>query len=92
MPKSEKDKGVQIDLLLDREDGVISIVEIKYSQEPFRITKTYATELGDKIDIFKEQLKINKEIFLVMLTTSGLLPNIYSDQLVKNEVILEDFF
>lgn len=89
-PKSKEDKGTQIDLLLDRDDGIISIVEIKYSQNLFRITKQYATELGDKIDIFREQLGIKKEIYLAMLTTAGLLPNNYVDQLVKNEVTLHD--
>lgn len=91
MPKAKEEKGAQIDLILDRDDGIISIVEIKYSQNLFRITKQYATELGDKIDIFREQLKIKKEIFLAMITTSGLLQNNYSDQLVKGEIILKDF-
>jgi uncharacterized protein len=90
LPKSKQDKGTQIDLLLDRDDGVISIVEIKYSQGLFRITKQYATALGDKIDIFREQLGTKKEIYLAMLTTAGLLPNDYADQLVKNAITLED--
>lgn len=88
--KSKEDKGTQIDLLLDRDDGLISIVEIKYSHEPFRITKTYSTELWDKVDIFRDQLSIKKDTYLVMLTTSGVLPNVYSEQLVKNEVTLKD--
>jgi AAA+ ATPase superfamily predicted ATPase len=88
--KSKEDRGAQIDLLLDRDDGVISIFEIKYSQTPFRITKQYATELGDKIDIFKEQLGIKKEVFLAMITLAGLFQNEYVDQLVTNELTLED--
>ena len=89
-PKVKQEKGVQIDLLLDRDDGVINIFEIKYSDSPYRITKQYATELGDKIDIFREQLNIKKDIFLIMITISGLVRNSYSDQLVANEITLED--
>ena len=89
-PKNKEEKGTQIDLLLDRDDGVINIVEVKYSQNPYRITKQYATQLGDKIDIFQEQLNIKKDLFLTMITVSGLLPNEYVDQLVTNELTLED--
>lgn len=90
VPKTKEEKGAQIDLLLDRDDGIITIIEIKYSQSPFRITKQYANELGDKMDIFRDRLGIKKEIYLAMITVSGLLPNAYADQLVKNELTLED--
>lgn len=83
-------KGAQIDLLMDRDDGIITVFEIKLSHTPYRITKQYATELGDKIDIFKEQLKIKKEIHLAMITVAGLVQNDYVDQLVKNELTLDD--
>lgn len=91
-PKAKNEKGVQIDLLLDRDDGVINLIEIKHSQHPFRITKQYATDLGDKVDVFREKLNIKKQIYLTMITTSGLLPNVYVDELVSNQLTLEDFF
>ena len=89
--KSTKEKGSQIDLLLDCDDDIINIIEIKYSKKPFRITKQYATQLGDKIDIFSEQLKIKKDIYLTMITVVGLLPNVYVDELVTDELTLEEF-
>ena len=89
--KSTKEKGSQIDLLLDCDDDVINIVEIKYSKKPFRITKQYATQLGDKIDIFSEQLKIKKDIYLTLITVVGLLPNTYVDEIVTDELTLEEF-
>ena len=39
--KSEKDRGAQIDLLFDRQDDAITLCEIKYSDDPFVITKEY---------------------------------------------------
>ena len=90
IPKTKGQKGTQIDLLLDRDDGVITIFEIKYSQSPYRITKQYATELGDKIDIFREQLGIKKEIHLAIISSCGLVQNEYVEQLVTNELTLED--
>ena len=88
--KSKKEKGAQIDLLLDCDDDMINIIEIKYSKKLFRITKQYATQLGDKIDIFQEQLKIKKDIYLTMFTVEGLLPNTYVDELISNELTLND--
>ncbi len=90
--KDSKDHGTQIDLLVDRDDGVINIIEIKYSKHPFRITKQYATILGNKIDIFREKTNCKKQIFLTIITVSGLLKNTYSDELVANQITLEDFF
>ena len=40
----KQEKGVQIDLIIDRDDGVINICEIKYSDKRYHITKQYANE------------------------------------------------
>lgn len=90
IPKSKKEKGVQIDLLLDCDDGVINVIEIKYGKKPFRITKQYATQLCDKVDVFEEQLKVKKDIYLTFITVAGLLENAYVDELVSNELTLEE--
>lgn len=90
VPKSKTEKGVQIDLLLDRDDGVVNVIEIKYSERPFRITKQYASQLGDKLDIFGEKLKLKKDLHLTMITTSGLLYNEYADELVTSDITLDD--
>ncbi|GAG65298.1 unnamed protein product [marine sediment metagenome] len=89
-PKSDNETGVQIDLLLDRDDGIINIIEIKLANKPYRITKQYASSLGDKIDVFKEHLSTDKTIFLTLVTLHGILPNKYSDQLVDNDVTFDD--
>ena len=41
-PNKTWPKGAQIDLLLDRPDNTINLIEIKFSNEPFTITKSYA--------------------------------------------------
>lgn len=91
IPKTKNEKGTQIDLLLDCDDGIINIFEIKYSKTPFRITKQYATQLGDKLDIFSEHFKTTKDLYLTMITVAGLTSNFYVDELVRNELTLDDF-
>jgi hypothetical protein len=64
--------GAQVDLLLDRADLTISLIEIKFSQGPFTITKSYAQELRQKVEVFKQVTGTKKNVFLTFLTTHGL--------------------
>jgi len=91
-PRTKKDKGAQIDLLFDRDDGVITLCEIKYNQKPFEIDKKYAAELQKKVEIFKEKTKTQKQIFISMVTAGGLKKNRYSEGMITGKVILEDLF
>lgn len=85
-------KGAQIDLLFDRNDDVITICEIKYTTEPFAITKDYAQNIKNKIAIFKERTRTKKQIFFVMISANGIKDTIYSEELVQGVVTLEDLF
>lgn len=86
------DKGCQIDLLIDRGDHCISVCEMKYSENPFVISKAYAEELKGKIAIFKQSTETKKTVFLTLVTVFGVEPNAYRGQLVSNEVMLKDLF
>jgi len=90
--KGSKEKGAQIDLLIDRLDNAITLCEIKYSDDLYTIDKKYAKELKDKIGVFGERWGSKKEIFLSMITTMGIKKNIWTEDLIDSEVILSDFF
>lgn len=87
-----KDKGAQIDLLFDRDDDTITICEIKYTNEPFSITKDYAENIKNKIAVFKERTRSKKQIFFVMISANGIKDTIYSEELVQGIITLEDLF
>lgn len=89
---NEEEKGTQIDLLLDRDDAIINICEMKFANDSFSISKEYAQQLRSKISVFKESSKTKKSVFLVMITTYGLKKNDYAFELVQNEVVLEELF
>lgn len=86
------EQGVQIDLLFDREDGAINICEIKYASDKFKIDKTYAKVLVNKIAVFENQFKTKKQIFLTLISTFGTQESIWSQDLVANEVTIDAFF
>ncbi len=85
------DKGTQIDLLIDRSDRVINLCEMKFSKEPYPITKDYETTLRNRMVIFKAETKTRKSLSTTMITTYGILQGIHSG-IVQNEVIMEDLF
>ncbi|MBR6180753.1 MAG: ATP-binding protein [Prevotella sp.] len=83
--------GTQIDLVIERADRVINLCEMKFSQEPFRITKEYEEKLRQRMAIFKEESKTKKSLVITMVTTYGILPGIHTG-IVQNEIMMNDLF
>lgn len=91
-PKGSSEKGAQIDLLFDRDDNAITLCEIKYTKEPFVITKAYAETLQNKMDVFKKRTGTEKNLFLGLISANGLKENSYSEDLISGVVSLDDLF
>jgi uncharacterized protein len=85
-------RGAQIDLLIDRRDFVIHICEMKYSGSIFTIDKRYAGDLENKMDVFRQQTKTKKSLFITMVTTFGVKSNEYSSRLVQNSITMDTLF
>jgi len=88
----DNNRDVQIDMLIDRRDHVISICEIKFATGVYTIAKSYKAKLERKINVFKENTGTRKTIFLAMITIFGVAVNINSTGLVQNEVKMDDLF
>jgi hypothetical protein len=84
--------GIQIDLLIDRNDQTVNICEMKFYQKEFIISKSYAEQLRRKISVFSEVTKTKKQIFLTIMTTFGLLENKHSQGLVDNQLTMDILF
>jgi len=85
-------EGTQIDLVIDRNDHVINLCEVKFYNVAFTITKDYAAKLREKIRIFQESTNTKKQIHLVLITTFGLKPNKHSLGLVSTAIGMDVFF
>ena len=86
-----KNENVQIDLMINRKDGIIDLCEIKFAGKEFAIDKNYEANLRNKIFTFKEETKTRKAVHLLFLTTYGLEKNKYSG-IAQKEIILDDLF
>ena len=91
IPKQDE-SGAQVDLLIDRADGIINLCEIKYCQGLYKLSKKYASELFKKVNIFQTQEKINKTIFITLITPDGAEKNPVFEETIVNEVTLGDLF
>lgn len=88
----DRDREVQIDMLIDRRDHVISVCEVKFSTGIYTIDRNYKAALERKINVFKENTGTSKTVFLAMITTFGVKANIHSTGLIQNEIKMDDLF
>ena len=84
--------GAQIDLLFDRADHAINICEMKFSVSEFTISKGYADDLKQKLQVFKDETKTKKSLFLTMVTTFGIIKNAHYTGLVQNDITMDALF
>lgn len=83
-------KGVQIDLLIDRKDDSINICEIKFYSGPFSLDRDYYEKLIEKRQRFIDFTKTRKQVFITMITNHGVKQNAYSSEIIDSEIILSD--
>lgn len=87
----ENSDGAQIDLLIDRNDQVINVCEMKYSLSEFSIDAEYERNLRNKKLAFIDSTNTRKAVHLTMVTTYGVRQNSHSG-IIQSEVTLEDLF
>ena len=85
-------EGAQIDMVIDRRDQIIQIVEIKFAQDIFQIDKAYSADLRRKRAIFSDITKSRKPIFLTFITPYGVRENEYYLGHVQSQVTLDALF
>jgi hypothetical protein len=90
--RSTKSKpGAQVDLLIDRKDGVVNLCEAKFTIDQFSIDSQYADVLKNKVSIFVNETKCKNAVHLTLISASGIKHNEYSG-VVQNEIDGDDLF
>ena len=92
-PKDEEDAGsaFQIDLLIDRNDNMINLCEMKFSTAEFEVSEAEETRLRRRLSRFVSVTKTKKSINYTLVTTYGLVPTKHS-HIFQQIVVLEDLF
>lgn len=93
-PTSELEKGVQIDLLLKHENGSrdVELIECKYYDDEYVISKTYKEELLRKRAIFNKLTENKYNVRLVLCASNGVAKNDHFNELNPKIITLDDLF
>jgi len=83
--------GAQIDFIIDRNDNIINLCEMKYSTRKFAITKSLDENLRNKRSVFIEETKTKKSVHITMITTYGIKRNAYWNN-IRSELSLDELF
>ena len=82
------EKGAQIELVIERDDNVIDICEVKYTKEKYTVDSTYNEVIQNKKARFIQELQTSKAVHLVLISASEVQKNEFSDEFQK--IILAD--
>jgi len=78
--RSQKSRpAVQIDLVIDRADGIVTICEMKYSKDDYTLNETEYRNIVRRMETFQKETGHKGGVQVSLVTTYGLNENMYSE-------------
>ena len=90
-PKDNSEDGAQIDMLIDRDDQVINLCEIKFAQGEYELTESYTKTLHNRLSTFITHSRTKKGVSLLMITSYGLKRNQWANE-IPIQLTMDDLF
>lgn len=87
----EVQPAAQIDLIIDRADGMINLCELKYSSGKYHLTKSEYEKIENRRNAFIIENNIRKGVFLTMITSNGLVDNEYASE-INQSLTTDDLY
>lgn len=87
---SEKNMA-QIDLVIERDDGIINLCEEKYTDTPFSISPELEKNLLKKKDVYQEETKTKKALKIVLIVAEGIAGKANTEQ-ISRILTIDDLF
>lgn len=81
---------MQIDLIIDRSDNVIHLVEIKFYQSKWRLASKDVEDLTKKRQAFISHTQTTKTVFTTVVTPFGIEENTHSRAIIHQSLKAED--
>lgn len=89
--KRTREKGAQIDIIIDRADKMINVCEVKFCQGPYSLDKAEYEKLLNRMHAFANETGTRSGLYLTMITTEGLADGMYAKN-IMSQVVLDDLF
>ncbi len=84
-------KGAQVDLVIKRADKLIHLVEMKFSEKPYTLTKEYTQRLNERKQLFMEVTGTSRGVVHTFITPMG-LANGKHTSVVHSQLTVQDLF
>ncbi len=75
----ESSPAVQIDLVIDRADGITTVCEMKYSKDDYTLSEKEYRNIVRRMEVFQKETKHKGGVQASIVTTYGLQDNMYSE-------------
>ena len=89
--RADDEDGTQIDLLIERNDHVVNMCELKFFNKDFIVDKDYHKVLVNRQGLLEEAIPRGMIVHSTLVTTYGLKYNEYSGDF-DNVITMEDLF
>ena len=89
--RSSGDEHVQIDMLINRNDGVVNLCEMKFSREPYELTADELARMQRRRRVFKDETGTRKAVHLTLVVSPELKENACAND-IQSTVMLDDLF
>jgi len=83
-------EGMQLDLVIERNDDVVNLCELKCYKDIFVVDKAYNAVLLNRQSAMEKRFP-HKSIHLTLITTNGVTENEYSSTF-QSKIALDDLF
>ena len=88
---TEKNKKAQIDIVIERADNITNLCELKYTDEPYKMTDEADQALIKKRDMFKEMTETKQSLRIVLISAHGLSGTAHTEH-ISEVITLDDLF
>ena len=83
--------GIQIDLVIERDDGIINLCEEKYTDRAFSISPEYEMSLLRKRDAYREETKTKKALKIIIISAEDIAGNANTENIAR-VLTIDDLF
>ena len=82
----------QMDMVIERADKVISLCEMKYTTQPYTLTKQEAEKIRHRMDELNCTFTTQKQVLISLVSNRSVKKNDYYNSIITNNITLSNLF
>lgn len=82
----------QMDMVIERADGIVNLCEMKYTQQPYALDKEEAEKISRRMDPLRMLNRKRHNVQCILVTKQEARRNGHYNSMINNNITLEDLF